>query len=131
VSKHRKTRSRVPLMWARQNVTTGVGGAAVVGVGLLLAAPPGAPAPATADVQLAFTDFALRPVDCAVLVCDASGGTGLNGSAPTPTALAVAALPPMIGPGGWLIGDGLDALEIDPDCLASIHGRLRDSTPSK
>ena len=69
MSKHRKTESRAPRMSARQYVTTGVGGAAMFGVGLLLATPPGAPAPFTADVQLASTErmLPLAPVvdpDC-------------------------------------------------------------------
>ena len=31
-------------------------------------------------------------------------------------------LPPIIGPGGFLFGDGLDALEIDPNCTANCNG---------
>ena len=51
MSEHRKTRSHAPRMAARQYVTTGVTGAAMVGIGVLLAAPPGAPAPTTAEVE--------------------------------------------------------------------------------
>jgi hypothetical protein len=46
MSQHRKT-GRTARVSARQYVTTGVGGAAVVGVGVLLAAPPGAVVPST------------------------------------------------------------------------------------
>ena len=62
MSEHRKTRSHAPRMAARQYVTTGVTGAAMVGIGVLLAAPPGAPAPTTAEVKLASTG-SMFPLD--------------------------------------------------------------------
>ena len=95
----------------------------MVGIGVLLAAPPGAPAPVTVEVQLASTEsmFPLGPPDCLTNVEACGVVIGPSGS-PAPTALAAASLdvgtlqlPPIIGPGGWLIGDGLDA---DPDCEA-------------
>ncbi|MGH3677951.1 MAG: hypothetical protein ACRDU5_19900, partial [Mycobacterium sp.] len=98
----------------------------MVGIGVLLASAPGASAPTTAGVQLASTESALplSPADPWWL----GGEGGLIGPAgsPMPTALAAAVeqfeLPPIIGPGGWLIGDGFDALEIDPDCTANCNG---------
>ena len=121
VSKHRKTRSRGSGMSARQYVTTGVTGAAMVGIGVLLAAPPGAPAPTTAAIQLASTEsvLPLSPLDC-LLGLEGCAGLRTGRAAPPrrrPLALGAAlGLPPIIGPGGFLFGDGLDALEIDPDC---------------
>src|SRR6185369_11547927 len=55
-------------------------GAAMVGIGLLLAAPPGAPAPVIADVQLVNTErmLPLGPQDC-LLTAEACGGGGRGG----------------------------------------------------
>src|SRR6185503_11720576 len=117
LSIHRKSKSGGPRMSAREYVATGVTGAAMVGIGLLLAAPPGAPAPVIADVQLVNTErmLPLGPQDC-LLTAEGCGGGGLFGSGgsvmATPTALAAAIqnpFPPLFGPGGFLIGDGLDA----------------------
>src|SRR5690349_20006258 len=119
LSKNCKTESRAPRMSARQYVATGVTGAAMVGIGVLLAAPPGAPTPATMDVKLVNTESALpqSPPDPFWLL-DGNGGTPTSSGTPTPSALAAAlggGLRPIVGPGGWLIGDGLDA---DPGCAA-------------
>ena len=119
MSKHRNNTSRSSRMSACQYVTTGVGGAAMVGVGVLLAAPPGAvaPTPAAPAVQLASTDSPL-PLDAQDPWWLLDGHNPLIGSAGSPTTNALAAasldvgavqLRPIIGPGGWLIGDGLDA----------------------
>ena len=101
----------------------------MVGIGVLLAAPPGAPAPTIPAIQLASTGSALplSPATDDELWWLGDGGSlfGSSGFAtPTPTALAAASLfpglPPIIGPGGWLIGDGLDA---DPlTCTAPCDG---------
>ena len=102
----------------------------MVGTGVLLAAAPGAPAPTTAEVKLASTEIPLGPLDCLFNPASCGGLIGSAGS-PTPTALAAASpspfgifgnLRPIIGPGGWLIGDGLDALEIDPTCTSLCQG---------
>ena len=109
---HRKTTSRAPGMSARQYVTTGVTGAAMFGIGVLLAAPPGAPAPTIAEVKLASTEsmFPLSPLDECLLTTE---GCGPGGATPTALALDVGTLQTfsLIGPGGFLFGDGLDAVE--------------------
>lgn len=98
----------------------------MVGIGLLLAAAPYPPAPTAPGVQLASTEtvLPLSPADPWWWLTD--GGARLigQGGSPTPTALAaqLPQVPPLIGPGGWLIGDGLDALEIDPTCIANCRG---------
>ena len=62
MSKHSKTGSRRPLTPIRPHVTTGVAGAAMVGAGILLAAPPGAPAAtAAAGVELTSLDSVPGP----------------------------------------------------------------------
>ena len=98
----------------------------MVGLGVLLAYPPGAPAPTTRDVQLTSTGFAfpLAPSDPLGWLGDGNGSDlfGLSGfTTPTLTALTpTALLQPIVGPGGWLIGDGLDA---DPaTCTAPCKG---------
>jgi len=58
MSQHRNA-GRTPRMSARQYMTTAFGGAAMLGVGVLLASSPGAPAPTTAAVELASTDLPL------------------------------------------------------------------------
>ena len=116
MSQHRNA-GRTPRMSARQYMTTAFGGAAILGVGVLLASSPGAPAPTTAAVELASTDLPLPlgPQEPWWLFDSANP---LIGSAASPTTNALAAvsrdvgtskLRPIIGPGGWLIGDGLDA----------------------
>ena len=109
----------------------------MLGVGVLFAAPPGGPAPTTAalEVELASVDSVLAspplsPIDD--LWWFGEGGSkssndesksSLFGLAVTPNALVQQLQPrPIFGRGGWLIGDGLDALEIDPDCTANCHG---------
>ncbi|MGB3481954.1 MAG: hypothetical protein WBB07_07005 [Mycobacterium sp.] len=47
-----------------------------------------------------------------------SSGIAYTGSAVIPGPV----LPPTFGPGGWLIGDGLDVLEIDPTCTVDCRG---------
>ena len=58
----------------------------MVGIGVLLAAPPGAPAPTTAEVKLASTEsmFPLSPLDCLLT----TEGSRLIGSAARRHALA-------------------------------------------
>src|SRR5690349_1180280 len=113
---------RTPRMSARQYVATGVGGAAMVGVGVLLAAPPGAPAP-TPAVQLASFGSPLDPAPLAPATdwwLDENGGAVVGaGFNPTPNALAAAisgisfpSLPIL----GIFIGDGADA---QPGCVGA------------
>ncbi len=119
MSKNSKTK-RTPQVSARQFVATGVGGAAMIGVGLLLASPPGTPPPAasTAAVQLASFDSLLAPPPLSPAsandwwLTEDSSLVGPGASAPTPTALAAAisgisfpSLPIL----GIFIGDGADA----------------------
>ena len=86
MSKQREIFAKTPRLSARDYVTMGVGGAAMVGVGLLLATPPAAPAPsATAPaVRLASTDspLPLAPQDPWWLL---DGDNSLVGSAGSPT----------------------------------------------
>ena len=95
----------------------------MVGVGVLLASPPAMPAqsPAAPAGRLLSTEspLPLAPQDPWWLL---DGGNALIGSAGSPTTNALAAassgfniLTP-IGPGGWLIGDGLDAAD---DCTGT------------
>ena len=98
-----------------QYLGLGVTGAAMIGAGVMLAAQPDGAAPVTAQVMLASTqwEMPLSPaanVDCTLIVGGCGDALGKAGP-PTPTALAAASatFAPMIGPGGWLIGDGLDA----------------------
>ena len=123
MSKHSKPRSRTPGMAARQYVSAGVTAAAMVGTGVLLATAPGAPAPTTAEVKLASTEIPLGPLDC---LFDPASCGGLIGSAGSPTPTVLAAASPtafaIFGPGGFLFGDGLDALEIDPTCTSLCRG---------
>ena len=82
----------------------------MVGIGVLVAAPPSAPAPMTATIRLVSTDTALVPLAPASDDVDwwLLDGVGA-GDGGTSQALAVPVFQPIIGPGGWLIGDGLDA----------------------
>jgi hypothetical protein len=128
MSKHAKAR-RTTRTSARDYVATGVGGAALVGVGLLLATSPDEPEPTPANPAVQLTSFGsvltpppLSPATDYWWLGD--GGSGLVGTSMnfTPTALAAAVndvtvfndfaafnIFNPIGPGGWLIGDGLDA----------------------
>ena len=111
--KKRQTKSRS----ARSCIGTGLGGAAMVGVGALVAAAAGesdlitvAPPVALASFDSILAPHApADPIEPWWLGGD-SGNPGGN-TTPTPTALAAAvALPepgqPMFGTNGWLIGDG-------------------------
>lgn len=108
----------------------------MVGIGVLVASLPYTPLPHTplphtpqpvaAEVRLASTEFALSPATDDLFWLFDGDGAQVFGAAgfttaatPTPNALAAVTggnlFRPIIGPGGWLIGDGLDA---DPDCEA-------------
>ena len=95
------------------------------GIGVLATITPNAPAPA---IWLASTESELSPNEedpFWLFDGERSELIGVGGFvAPTPMALAAApnVVPPAIGPGGWLIGNGLDALEIDPGCLDACDG---------
>jgi hypothetical protein len=80
---HHRNASRTPRMSARHYVTVGVGGAAMVGVGVLLASPPGVPGPVTAAVRSASVD-AVVPLappggdSCGTVIgCDSNSLIGL------------------------------------------------------
>src|SRR5262245_39318099 len=60
------------------------------------------------------------PIDC--VGTGAAGRALLVGTGVNVAALPTAALPTLFGPGGMLIGNGLDALELDPDCTANCVG---------
>src|SRR5882757_1401978 len=94
-------------------------GLLIAGAGLL-AALSDEPPPVTAEVELASFDSLVIPLSPASEEpwwIGSGNGASLVGSAgaPTPTALAAALVTeptpfrPLFGPGGWLIGDGLDA----------------------
>ena len=95
----------------------------MVGIGVLVAVPPSAPSPVTATVRLASTDSALVPLsptsdDLDWWLLDGSGSGGSQ-------SLGLSGLQPIIGPGGWLIGDGLDAgRELRRRCLQRRQGRV-------
>ena len=90
----------------------------MVGAGVLLATPPpGEPATTSIAVRLVSTDAPL-PLGTPAPWWLSAGTNNLFGSAssPTPHALAAAQSQPMIGPGGLLIGNGLDA---PADCTST------------
>ena len=100
----------------------------MVGLGVLLTVPPDTPASTTTEVKLASTGsmFPLAPLDCTSKTL-AGCGDLVGGQSPAPTALLGASLGIGtqlfgIGPGGWLIGDGLSAFEIYPLCTADCRG---------
>src|SRR6478752_2463643 len=116
MAKHRKIRSSRSLGSIRPYFGTGVASAALAGLSVLTAVPNDGPPPASSlAVQLASTGWSLTPVclsadpQCSSAI---SSSVGLFGpaTAPTPTALlGPLTARPLIGPGGWLIGNGLDA----------------------
>src|SRR5262245_16073046 len=117
MSKHRKTNSRTPRTSARTYVTTGVGGAAMVGVGAFLASPPGAPPPVTASpaVHLGSFDSLLAPASPATddLWWWPDGGGDLIGSSfATPTLNLISF---DIGNSCGLICDGADGTAASPN----------------
>jgi hypothetical protein len=114
---------RTPRVSARQYMTTGVSGAALIGVGVLLSAHPGAPTESTRAVQLAsfgslWAPPPLSPSTTTPRWSIDGGGGGLFGDSITPNSFTPNALVAEvgggagfnifnpIGPGGWLIGDG-------------------------
>ena len=115
MAKHRKFRLHQSLLSLVPGVGTGVAGIALAGFGAFSATANVAPPPAAGvAIQLTTTEWALTPT-CLLTdsACSSSSGsTDLVGGAVTvtPTALSGAiAGRPIIGPGGWLIGNGLDA----------------------
>ncbi|MGE4364100.1 MAG: hypothetical protein AB7E41_18135, partial [Mycolicibacterium sp.] len=101
-------------------IAAGTGGAAVMGVGLLAGLCSETPATVERPVRLASFDsliVANSPVPEDIWLFGAAGSPKRDRSGPaTAAAPGVAAVRPMIGPGGWLIGDGADAVE---DCEGS------------
>ncbi len=110
MSKQRKTASAMSVC---QYLAAGVTGTAMVGLGVLLTVPPDKPAPTTAEVNLANTEGECVPDTPG---CD-SAALGASLGVET-SAIFFGA----IGSGGWLIGDGLSALEISPLCTVDCRG---------
>ncbi|MGE2688682.1 hypothetical protein ACQI4D_02330, partial [Mycolicibacterium pulveris] len=109
-------------------MTTGMGGAAMVGVGLLLAAAPDAPAPSAPAVQLASFDSLLASPPLSPTTewwwwYEGGRGSVRADSNPAENTFAAALggaagfnIFNPIGRGGWLIGDGIDAAA---DCVGA------------
>ncbi|MGB7509080.1 MAG: hypothetical protein WA965_27040, partial [Mycobacterium sp.] len=92
-------------------LTAGASGAAAVGIGVLLTTQP---ATTVRPVELASFDSLLAPAS--PRFSDEPWWVSSTGNrAGNPEVGSVAAIP-MVGPGGWLIGDGADAAA---DCLAA------------
>ncbi|TFV61171.1 hypothetical protein E4P42_03100, partial [Mycobacterium sp. PS03-16] len=123
MSRHRKSRRQARIS-ARQCVTAGVGGAAMVGVGLFVASPQTPAGAATHAVELTSFGSTMAPAPTAPewwWLENQSNGRSLIGAGSDLNADALAiALPGQlgsdpfsifrpIGPGGWLIGNGIDA----------------------
>ena len=115
MSKQRKTASAMSVC---QYLAAGVTGTAMVGLGVLLTVPPDKPAPTTAEVKLATTEAECVPdtPGCDSAALGASLGVDSFATVGT-TAIFFGA----IGSGGWLIGDGLSAAEIDATCTGRLQ----------
>ena len=102
-----------------QYLAAGATGTAMVGLGVLLTVPPDKPAPTTAEVKLANTEAECVPdtPGCDSAALGASLGVD-SFATPGTTAIFFGA----IGSGGWLIGDGLDALVLNPRCTTDCPG---------
>ena len=116
MSKQRKTASAMSVC---QFLAAGATGTAMVGLGVLLTIPPDKPAPTTAEVNLTTTEAECEPdtPGCESAALGASVGVdtfATLGAGP----LAILG----IGSGGWLIGDGLDALVLNPLCESACVG---------
>ena len=89
----------------------------MVGAGVALAAAPDTEVttPVEMEVELLSTESTAPECLSGSVTADGCGSFVGSSGAPTPLALASAnpVLRPIIGPGGWLIGNGLDAAE---DC---------------
>lgn len=119
MSRHSKTGSRRPLTSIRPHVTSGVAGAAMVGAGILLAAPPGAPAAtAAAGVELTSLDSVpAPPPPLSPLSEIRSSLFGSGFAAPTPNRLASALVS---GDPIKLFGNGTNA---QPGCSGAGESR--------
>lgn len=105
--------------------TVGMASLAIAGAGRLAALTDDAQS-STAGFELASFESLLLPQSPAradewwLIAGDRNGSRIGSGAAPGPTALAAASIAgpprPIVGPGGWLIGNGLDAPE---DCTGS------------
>ncbi|MCV7152245.1 hypothetical protein H7I57_13390, partial [Mycobacterium pyrenivorans] len=107
---------------ANRWLAAGMSGAAVVGFGLLLAAQSDAPTATVRAVELASFDSLLTPnapvSEELWWLSDGDSSRDRVGAANSPQ---VRAAVPMMGDGGWLIGDGVDA---SADCTGSAcNGR--------
>ncbi|MGB7507598.1 MAG: hypothetical protein WA965_19460, partial [Mycobacterium sp.] len=119
MSKHCKRASR---MAVRQYLATGISGAALVGVGVLLSSAQEESATVTAEVQLVSNETLLAQDESQSDPWFFGSGGSNSSSAGLGAVTQVTAMRPAIGPGGWLIGDGLDALDLDPDCTVNCRG---------
>ena len=104
--------------------TVGMASLAIAGVGLFAALSDDSPS-TTADVELVSFESLMVPQSPAPqdewwLMAGEVGGQIGSGAARVPTALASVSVSgpirPIVGPGGWLIGNGLNAPE---DCSGS------------
>ncbi|MGB3232589.1 MAG: hypothetical protein WBB57_17970, partial [Mycobacterium sp.] len=101
---------------AHRWVAAGAGGVAAVGIGVLLSTQTGAPAAPVRAVELASFDALLVPQapvsdELWWLVPGAPGSQRTSSGSDSRSAVV-----PMIGEGGWLVGNGIDAAA---DCAAA------------
>ena len=82
MSQHRKNNNRGSNK-ARPIASTGLAGAAMVGIGFLLAAPPGAPGPINTSIQLTTFDVPLAPATGDQWWMDLFGGGAAPAAAAT------------------------------------------------
>ena len=110
VAKHKKN-NRKDRISARECVGTGLGGAALFGIGMLLATPSGAPAPTVAApaVQLTSVDSLLAPAPLSPEQWWLRDGDNLIGAAAVNSAGGFNLFKP-IGTGGWFYGNGVSAV---------------------
>ncbi|KKW66382.1 hypothetical protein AAV95_02720, partial [Mycolicibacterium elephantis] len=100
-------------------ISTGATAVAIVGFGALFSSTPTSP-----EVRLTSTASTAPLAPAADLwpwwLTDTLVGPA--GAAPAATPVAPQQFRPLVGPGGWLVGDGLDALDLDPACTADCRG---------
>ncbi|HNM85642.1 MAG TPA: hypothetical protein PKI77_14100, partial [Mycobacterium sp.] len=87
-------------------VTAGATSIAMAGIGALSLLDNQTPASVSYEVRLASEDCVIGAADCAT-----GGGGTVVAAAAVSAADANGTSRPMIGPGGWLFGDGLNAAQ--------------------